>query len=115
MSDWVEVNEDGTRFWLHDTFGNVMELKAQDGSKTYVAQFPKIIQLGPFASPEEAQSTLMSNRTAIDLLIQNFNQSLVQLNKELGGGDPSITPYVKEAKKFKEDFEIKVTKQLKDK
>ena len=110
MSDWREATEDGIKFYLHDTFGNVMELELKDGNKAYIAQMPKIIQLGPFPTSELAKSALVSNRTALDLLIQNFNESLIRFTAtEIA--DPKLAS---EIEKTKEAFDIKVVKELKE-
>jgi hypothetical protein len=77
MSDWQEVVEEGVIFWVHQELGNVQ--KMPDGK--YVALMPKIIKLGPFETIEQAQQTLSANKDSIDKLVENYNNSLLNLSE----------------------------------
>ena len=79
MSEWKETFEDGSRWWVHDTHGNVLEF--EDGS--YIGMLPMIVKLGPFETPEQAQEALINNRTSLSEVLLNFNQHLVALSKNV--------------------------------
>jgi len=74
VSDWREVVEDGRVFWVHDTIGNVMKLA--EGS--YIAMIPKVVKMGPFKTPEEAQGAAIKNRTELDHVLEEYNSELMK-------------------------------------
>jgi hypothetical protein len=71
---WEKVVEEGQTFWVNDDFGNVYQ-QSQD---SYIAMFPKVVKLGPFKSPEEAQKVLESCKQKIEQALDIVNEELVQ-------------------------------------
>jgi hypothetical protein len=74
------------RFWANEDYGNIME---SDGR--FIAMVPKIIKLGPFSQLSDAQRAIVSNDYALQLMIENFNSSLVDLEGNVKQNDNLLT------------------------
>lgn len=74
MSEWKkEVDENGQEWWLHEKLGNVLK----SGDDSYFVLFPKVIKLGPFRTPEEAQKAIEENKEKLEEQIDMFNLGIV--------------------------------------
>ena len=76
---WEKVEEDGTNYWINEEIGNIVQLKDNE----FVVLYPRVIKLGPFSTVEQAQAAIMDNKDSIDIMIKNFNLSLVEATKDL--------------------------------
>lgn len=75
MSNWEKVVEDGLEIWVNEDLGNVYRLPNGE----FVAMIPKVISIGKFATPEEAQKTLESPNFKVELskVLDNFNEEII--------------------------------------
>lgn len=74
MSNWERVEEDGQEFWVNQDYGNVF--KDTDGQ--FIAMFPKVFNLGPFKSVEQAQKVLETCKQRISQAMDLINEELVK-------------------------------------
>jgi hypothetical protein len=82
MDNWNHIKESGNDFWINESVGNIVKLN----NGTFKAMLPKIIELGPFSSLEEAKQAIANNINNLELYLQQFNNSLINLTKEVKGG-----------------------------
>jgi len=72
MNEWKKVVEDGQTYWLHEEYGNILELT----NKTFVALKPSIIRFGPFKTIQAAQQSLEDKDNTLKDTLEALNQSL---------------------------------------
>ena len=74
VNEWQEVVEDGTTYYVHEKYGNVMKL----AGGAYLALAPKLLKFGPFPSPEEGQKVLEGIQEKLDQLVELLNLDLLK-------------------------------------
>ena len=52
MSEWQKLVEENQEFWVNDEIGSIMKTN----ERKFLVLIPKVIQLGPFETLEEAQN-----------------------------------------------------------
>jgi hypothetical protein len=73
MSKWEKVVEDGETFWINEDHGNVYK----QSETSYIAMFPRVVRLGPFKTPEEAQKALETCKQKIEQALDVANEEIV--------------------------------------
>ena len=52
MNEWQKTVEENQEFWVNDSVGSIMKTN----ERKFLVLIPKIVQLGPFETLEEAQN-----------------------------------------------------------
>jgi hypothetical protein len=74
LPQWEEVHEDGKRFYVHPTLGNICEIEPGK----YVVLLPKIVKLGFFETLEGAKDTASSCQEKLNLTLELFNSEITK-------------------------------------
>ena len=68
MSDWKEVIENGSVYYVNEEVGTI--IKTAEG--LFIACFPKIVKMGPFDSLTAAQSSF-EFKNELDASLDQYN------------------------------------------
>ena len=72
MIEWNRVIEDGQEFWVNDEIGSIMKTN----ERKYLILLPRVVQIGPFETLEQAKTLLENDMDRID---KALNKATIEL------------------------------------